>query len=126
MKKIRLLSLILAFTMLFSSIPVNADTQYTDSNHTIENQNTFTDGEQSTTVYAEIGSEFKVTIPKKITLDGATKSGTYKVTVEGDIAGLETIKVQPDASVALNSKDKPSEAQRSRNRRMSERRSSSI
>ena len=108
MKKIRLLSLILAFTMLFSSIPVNADTQYTDSNHTVENQNTSTDGEQSTTVYAELGSEFKVTIPKKITLDGATKTGTYKVTVEGDIAGLETIKVQPDASVALNSKNKPS------------------
>ena len=62
--------------------------------------------DKTTTVYAEIGSEFKVTIPKKIVLDGATKSGTYQVTVEGDIAGLEVISVTPDSAVTLSSKDK--------------------
>ena len=62
--------------------------------------------DKTTTVYAEIGSEFKVTIPKKIVLDGATKSGTYTVTVEGDIAGLEVINVTPDSAVTLSSKDK--------------------
>ena len=62
--------------------------------------------DKTTTVYAEIGSEFKVTIPKKIVLDGATKSGTYTVTVEGDIAGLEIVNVTPDSAVTLSSKDK--------------------
>ena len=60
----------------------------------------------TTTVYAEVGSEFKVIIPKKVVLDGATKSGTYQVTVEGDIAGLEVISVTPDSAVTLSSKDK--------------------
>ena len=62
--------------------------------------------DKTTTVYAEIGSEFKVTIPKKIVLSGTTKSGTYTVTVEGDIAGLEVISVTPDSAVTLSSKDK--------------------
>ena len=62
--------------------------------------------DKTTTVYAEIGSEFKVTIPKKIILSGTTKSGTYTVTVEGDIAGLEVISVTPDSAVTLSSKDK--------------------
>jgi hypothetical protein len=57
----------------------------------------------STIVYAEIGSVFKVTIPKKITIDGTTKSGSYTVTVTGDIAGVEIIKVEPEVSVTLSS-----------------------
>ncbi|MDD6945993.1 MAG: hypothetical protein SPI20_08735, partial [Ruminococcus callidus] len=38
-------------------------------------------------VYAKIGSSFTVTIPKKITLDGSTRTGSYTVSCKGDIAG---------------------------------------
>lgn len=54
-------------------------------------------------VYAEIGNSFTVTIPKKITLSGTTKTGSYTVTVEGDIAGTDIVKVVPDKSFALSS-----------------------
>lgn len=57
----------------------------------------------TTTVYAEIGSEFTVTIPKKIVLDGESKTGTYTVSVEGDIAGNEYVSVKPDETVVLSS-----------------------
>ena len=108
MKKIKLLSLTLSFMLLFTSIPVNANTQYSDSTHEVINVDTpvTEDSNSNCDVYAELGSEFKVTIPKKIVLDGALKKGTYQVTVEGDIAGLEIIKVVPDSAVTLSSKDK--------------------
>ena len=54
-------------------------------------------------VYADIESDFKVIIPKIITLDGATKTGTYTVSVIGDIAGNEYVKVVPDESFILSS-----------------------
>jgi len=57
----------------------------------------------NTTVYAELGSFFKVSIPKHIILDGTTKSGAYTVSAIGDIAGYETLKVTPDKSFALKS-----------------------
>lgn len=53
--------------------------------------------------YSDIESDFKVIIPKIITLDGATKTGTYTVSVIGDIAGNEYIKVVPDESFILSS-----------------------
>ena len=40
-------------------------------------------------VYAEIGSTFTVTIPKKITLSGTDKTGSYTVSCTGDIAKLQ-------------------------------------
>ena len=108
MKKIKLLSLTLAASLIFSAMPVSANTQYTDSAHEVINIDTpiSNDNNSNCDVYAEIGSEFKVTIPKKIVLSGTTKSGTYTVTVEGDIAGLEVISVTPDSAVTLSSKDK--------------------
>jgi len=108
MKKIKLLSLALTGTLIFSSVPVYANTRYTDSTHEVIEIDTpiSKDDNSNCDVYAEIGSEFKVTIPKHITLDGATKKGTYNVSVEGDIAGKETIKVIPDEAVTLSSKDK--------------------
>ncbi len=108
MKKIKFLSLVLTGTLIFSSVPVYANTQYTDSTHEVINVDTpvTEDSNSNCDVYAELGSEFKVTIPKKVTLDGSTKSGTYQVLVEGDIAGKETIKVIPDEAVTLSSKDK--------------------
>ena len=52
-------------------------------------------------VYAEVGSDFTVTIPKKITLDGATKTGSYTVSCTGNIAGDEYVSVTPDAQFAM-------------------------
>ena len=43
-----------------------------------------------------------MTVPKKITLDGSTKSGTYSVTCKGDIAGNESVSVVPDATFAMS------------------------
>ena len=68
--------------------------------HEIENEV----GTQSATVYAKVGSSFKVTIPKVIVLKGvrgAASTATYKVDVDGDIAGNEYVKVQPDATFAM-------------------------
>ena len=76
---------------------------YTDSVGAVENQDVNESSSANTTVYAELGSDFRVIIPKHIVLDGALKKGAYTVSVEGDIAGTEYIKVVPDASFALTS-----------------------
>ena len=109
MKKIKITSIALALAMIFTSIPVNANTSYSDSTHEVINIDTSIteDSNSNCDVYAELGSEFKVTIPKKITLDGTLKKGSYKVTVEGDIAGTETITVKPDSNFTLFSKNLP-------------------
>ena len=109
MKIKKILSYALIGTTLMSNlIPAYANTQYTDSSETVEEmQNTSKDDNLGCDVYAELGSEFKVIIPKKVTLDGALKSGTYKITVEGDIAGTETITVKPDLDFTLSSKNLP-------------------
>ena len=57
----------------------------------------------NTTVYAEVGSFFKVSIPKHIILDGTLKQGNYTISAIGDIAGYETLYVTPDKSFALKS-----------------------
>ena len=54
----------------------------------------------------KVGSTFTVTIPKKITLSGETKAGTYNVTCNGDIAGTEFISVAPAASFDMTQKGK--------------------
>ena len=98
----------LAGSMAITNVmPAYANTQYTNSSTSVEKTQTTTkDDNLACDVYAELGSTFKVTIPKKVTLDGATKKGTYNVTVEGDIAGLEVVNVTPDEAVTLSSKDK--------------------
>ena len=91
----------LTCSMLFSNIaPALA---YTDSIPNVEYQDAIEVGNKNTTVYAEVGSEFKVTIPKHLILDGATKKGSYLVNVIGDIAGTETVNVVPDESFLLKS-----------------------
>ena len=57
-------------------------------------------------VLAEIGSMYKVTIPKVIVLSGLSKQASYYVDVTGDIAGSETIKVVPDETVELHTNNK--------------------
>ena len=61
-------------------------------------------GTQSATVYAKVGSTFTVTIPKVIVLKGMrgeASTATYKVDVDGDIAGNEYVLVQPDTTFAM-------------------------
>ncbi len=76
----------------------------------VEYQNTEDeDYSNQTNVFAEIGSEYKVTIPKVIVLSGITKKADYYVKVEGDIAGYETVNVVPDKNVVLHSSNKADE-----------------
>ncbi len=62
------------------------------------------DGTNATNVYAVIGSTYKVTIPKTIVLKGvkgAASTATYKVDVDGDIAGNQYVKVQPQTTFKM-------------------------
>ena len=80
---------------------------YTNSTEAVtETQNFSANETAQTSVYAEVGSTFTVTIPKKITLSGETKSGAYNVTCTGDIAGTEFISVTPAASFDMTQKGK--------------------
>ena len=96
MKKKVLASLSLAAAMVATTMPAMA---YTNSVGAVnETQEVSENKEAECEVYAEIGSTFTVTIPKKITLAGATKTGAYTVACTGDIAGDEYVSVVPDAS----------------------------
>lgn len=116
MRKKVLASLSLAAAMIATTMPAMAATP-------VEGGHDFTQHEGSTTeadvcmkqtvssedenkaaeceVYAEIGSTFTVTIPKKITLSGTDKTGSYTVSCTGDIAGDEYVSVVPDGSFAM-------------------------
>ena len=75
---------------------------YTNSTETVnETQNISANETAQTSVYAEVGSTFTVTIPKKITLSGETKSGTYTVTCTGNIKDYRYVSVIPDSSYML-------------------------
>ncbi len=62
-------------------------------------------GESETSVYAVIGTSYKVTIPKVIVLKGAPRgqasTATYYVDVDGDIAGDQKVVVAPAAEFAM-------------------------
>ncbi len=73
----------------------------------VEYQNTNDDYfDNSSLVFAEIGSQYKVTIPKVVVLSGNTKDAKYFVKVEGDVAGYETVRVEPEKSFNLYAKNK--------------------
>ncbi|MCI5500582.1 MAG: hypothetical protein MR409_01490 [Lachnospiraceae bacterium] len=55
---------------------------------------------EATVTYTQ-DSTFTVSIPKKITLDGTSKSAEYTVTVTGDVSGNEYVTVTPDSSFTL-------------------------
>ena len=107
------ISLVLAGLMCFSSItPVFAYDLDSSGNSikNVEYQNTEDeDYTNATNVFAELGSDYKVTIPKTIVLSGITKSANYYVKVSGDIAGYETVSVVPDSTVNLYTKNKDSQ-----------------
>lgn len=52
-------------------------------------------GERETIVTYESAAYFAVTIPKKITLDGQTKTAGYSITVRGDIPSDAKVSVSP-------------------------------
>ena len=68
-----------------------------------ETQDVSTDDTAECEVYAQLGTDFRVIIPKKLTLSGSTKKGAYTVDVEGDIGGTDVIKVVPEESFTLTS-----------------------
>ena len=101
---------LLAYTLVgatatTSLMPAYATT-YKDSVGAVESQNVAENKTSNTTVYAELGSEFIVSIPKHIVLDGETKTGAYTVGVRGDIAGTEYVSVVPDESFAMTQSGK--------------------
>ena len=106
-------SLVLAGLMCFSSVTPAFAYDLDENNNSIESieyQNTEDeDYTNKTSVFAELGSEYKVTIPKTIVLSGTTKSANYYVKVEGDIAGYEIVNVVPDNIVNLYTKNKDSQ-----------------
>ena len=95
-------------------MPVNAaDFAYSidsqcDSIEEIVQQST--DGEDfsnETSVYAVIGSTYKVTIPKVIVLSGVTKLANFYIEVKGDITDNEILHIEPDEAADLYSNNKP-------------------
>ncbi len=91
------------------SAPVSAYSLDANDNSIEEITYQSTDDEDfstETSVFAQVGSEYKVTIPKVIVLSGKTKNAQYYVKVEGDIASYETINVVPDETVDLYSINK--------------------
>ena len=107
-KLVKVLTGTLATAMLVSgTIPAYAATGTSGTNSTLAVTTTeAVEGTNAVNVYAQIGSSYTVTIPKTITLDGSTKTGSYTVSVAGDIAGDETVKVVPDASFKMSQTDK--------------------
>lgn len=102
MKRKSIASLALAGLVLAGSImPAQAaeNKAYANSEGAVNETQQVTENKSAQCeVYAEVGSSFTVTIPKSITLDGETKSGSYTVTCTGDIAGNEYISVIPESS----------------------------
>ena len=121
MKKIkRFLAITMALSMVFSTnafaTPINLanstesvatdtldkanGTDYFDD----ETTNVWQDGSitEETRVTVSRASNFEITIPKEIVLNGNDGSATYKVKCEGDIAGDQVISVVPDTSFTLN------------------------
>ena len=111
MKKnlIKISSLILSGLMITSVLPTFAYEKDVNNNsiESVKYQNTDDeDYTNQTNVFAELGSEYSVTIPKTIVLSGIDKKASYYVKVKGDIAGYETVNVIPDETVSLYTKNK--------------------
>ena len=115
----KFLSIVLSISTVLGNVaPTFADTIISniptdDAENSIEYVEYYDYDEESdyeaTSVYAQVGSEYKVTIPKVIVLSGVQKQASYYVKVEGDIAGTEKIHVIPEEVVYLNSKNKDTE-----------------
>ena len=105
---VKFLSLTLAGSMALS-MPVSAYSIDANGNSIEEieyQEGANPDFSNETSVLAEIGSIYKVTIPKVIVLSGINKKAGYYVNVEGDLAPYETVYVVPEETVDLYSNNK--------------------
>ena len=108
MKRKKLACLLLAGMMIASAVPAQAfaATQNSSASSTQIETPVTKDGTQECQVEAAIASSFSVVVPKKITLQGDTKTGSYQVTCTGDIAGNEGVSVTPDATFKMKQSGK--------------------
>ena len=95
-KKLKLFSILFsAITMINNVFPTFAYDIDTEDNsiESIEYQNNEDiDFENSSNVFAQLGSEYKVIIPKVVVLSGASKDAKYFVKVEGAFKRREKCK----------------------------------
>lgn len=86
--KIILSSLAAVLLLVSSSTPALADTITTT-------------GTKTASVDYSRDSSFTVTIPKNIEIDKKSKTGTYEISVSGDIKANETLSVTPNSKVSM-------------------------
>jgi hypothetical protein len=86
--KIILSSLAAVLLLVSSSTPALADTITTT-------------GTKTASVDYSRDSSFTVTIPKNIEIDKKSKTGTYEISVSGDIKANETLSVSPNSKVSM-------------------------
>ena len=120
-KKItKVLAISMAFSMIFSSnafatpidlvnstegVTTDTLTKTEGTDHFAdEDTNVWNNGEivEETRVSVTLDSEFIVTIPKDVILDGETGEAEYTVNAKGDIAGDQVLSVVPDNEFVLN------------------------
>ena len=103
-KKIVVMSM--AFSMLFCNnvlaAPVTDTLDNTTGTDHFEDEldNIWDSGEITERVEVSISksSEFTITIPKEITLDGETGKADYVVNAKGDISGNQVLSIVPDST----------------------------
>ena len=110
MKRNKIISLSLTLMLTVGcAMPgiVNAATDASgNSKETVTPQEVSEASTQNVSVDASVASEFSVSVPKTIQLDGSRKSATYKVTCNGDFPANKKVTVTPAANVTLSSVNK--------------------
>jgi hypothetical protein len=118
-KLTKVLAISMAFSMVFSSNAFATPIDLVNSTESVatdtltktegtdhfadEDTNVWNNGEivEEVRVSVQKGSEFIVTIPKDIVLDGETGKADYVVNAKGDISGDQVLSVVPDAEFEL-------------------------
>ena len=118
-KLTKVLAISMAFSMIFSSNAFATPIDLVNSTESVatdtltktegtdyfvdEDTNVWNNGEivEEVRVSVQRGSEFIITIPKDIVLDGETGKADYVVNAKGDIAGNQVLSVVPDAEFEL-------------------------
>lgn len=95
-------STLAAASVLGSAIPALAESKYVNSEEAVDYYAASNEIEGPTTVLAEVYSNFNVTIPKTVVLNGISKKASFDIKVSGDIAGDEIVTVKPDETITLS------------------------
>lgn len=96
MKKKFVTLLILSLILALNATPVFCTSSV--ETETYENET----GTKECDVSVELEGTFTVHIPKRITLDGVTKTADYTITVMGDLGGEKAVKVTPDGTFEMS------------------------